>query len=292
MLAQAPQHPDARRIRDAARNGALADALARGSRALQDGATSSAIQAAGEALALDPESAEARRILAGVQISSTDADAARARMAEGRSAAEATGAATRAASALESRGSCAARCRPVVQVPRISPPPPPATTRRADYIRPRRPRRGPRRRRRSSRRGPDPRRPRRPKHLRPRRRSRGSGCRGTAAGDSIAPSPWIRLPPVLPNPRRRRQLPPPAIVNPPPADEAAQPAGAEDRIIDLIGRYKNALESRNIDQVKRLWPSLGGAAETALRQEFEHSRQIAVGITRSPDLCLGQCRQR
>ena len=56
-------------------------------------------------------------------------------------------------------------------------------------------------------------------------------------------------------------------------------AGAEERITDLVGRYKEALESRNLEQLKRLWPSLGGAAETALRQEFAHAPQIAVGIT-------------
>ena len=47
VLALAPQHPDARRMRDAARRGALADALERGSRALRDGATSGAIRPPG-----------------------------------------------------------------------------------------------------------------------------------------------------------------------------------------------------------------------------------------------------
>ena len=88
-------------------------------------------------------------------------------------------------------------------------------------------------------------------------------------------APQSTAPPPVPAPAIVN--PPP--VNPPPADETGQSAGAEERITDLVGRYKEALESRNLDHVKRLWPSLGGAAETALRQEFAHARQIAVGIT-------------
>ena len=103
-----------------------------------------------------------------------------------------------------------------------------------------------------------------------------------AAARPVIPSAPPVAPPVIgapPSAAAAPPVPPPAAVNPPPAEEAAQPVGAEDRITDLLGRYKEALESRNLDQVKRLWPSLGGAAETALRQEFAHARQIAVGIT-------------
>ena len=100
VLREAPQSADAQRIREAARQGALTDALERGARHLGNGATREAIQAAGEALALAPDSAEARRILAGAQISGADADVARARMAEGRSAAEMASAARLAASAF------------------------------------------------------------------------------------------------------------------------------------------------------------------------------------------------
>ena len=57
VLRDAPQSADAQRIRDAARQGALTDALERGARHLGNGATREAIQAAGEALALAPDSA-------------------------------------------------------------------------------------------------------------------------------------------------------------------------------------------------------------------------------------------
>jgi serine/threonine protein kinase len=165
------------------------------------------------------------------------ADPARARMAEGRSAAEGSGAAPRAATAA----------RTAAAAPVVPPRPQPAPSTPAD---------------------------------------------APPAAPPAAATPAVAAPPPIPStqpvdpsavgahqPSATLPVPPSAIVNSPPADETAQPAAAEDRIIDLIGRYKDALESRNIDRVKRLWPSLGGAAETALRQEFEHSRQIAVGIT-------------
>ena len=47
----------------------------------------------------------------------------------------------------------------------------------------------------------------------------------------------------------------------------------------MIDRYKQALESRSIDQLKRLWPSLSGTAENAIRQEFQHTTRITVEIT-------------
>ena len=43
-------------------------------------------------------------------------------------------------------------------------------------------------------------------------------------------------------------------------------------------RYEQALEARSIDALKRIWPSLQGAQETAVRQEFMHSRRIDVDI--------------
>jgi len=278
VLAQAPQHPDARRIRDAARRGALADALERGSRALLDGATSSAIQAAGEALALDPESAEARRILARVQISSSDADAARARMAEGRSAAEATAASTHAASALDravraqrdgdrlykARNFTAAASRYYEAGGLYQSAAAAARVAASRPVAPPRP-------------GPAPPAVEAPPVVAP---PPAAAAPAVAAPPAI-PSAQPVVPPAVGAPQSTAAppAPPPTIVNPPPAEQTAPPAAAEERITDLLGRYKEALESRNLDNVKRLWPSLGGAAETALRQEFAHARQIAVGIT-------------
>jgi hypothetical protein len=52
----------------------------------------------------------------------------------------------------------------------------------------------------------------------------------------------------------------------------------EDEIRDLVRRYEQALEARSIDSLKRAWPSLQGAQEDAIRQDFANSRRIDVDI--------------
>jgi hypothetical protein len=52
----------------------------------------------------------------------------------------------------------------------------------------------------------------------------------------------------------------------------------EERLLELLGHYKQALEARNLDQLKRWWPSLGGSSESAIRQEFQHASRITVVI--------------
>jgi hypothetical protein len=49
-----------------------------------------------------------------------------------------------------------------------------------------------------------------------------------------------------------------------------------ERAADLLRRYRAALEARSLDQLKRIWPSLGGNAESALRQQFEQAARISV----------------
>jgi len=49
-------------------------------------------------------------------------------------------------------------------------------------------------------------------------------------------------------------------------------------------RYKNALEARDLGALKQIWPGLAGRQETAIRNEFDNARAIAVdlqGITPS-----------
>jgi hypothetical protein len=46
----------------------------------------------------------------------------------------------------------------------------------------------------------------------------------------------------------------------------------------VLARYRAALESRDIGALKRIWPTLSGRQEDAIRNEFEHSRGIAVGL--------------
>jgi hypothetical protein len=51
-----------------------------------------------------------------------------------------------------------------------------------------------------------------------------------------------------------------------------------ERAKELLQRYSAAIEAKSLDQLKRIWPSLGGAAESAMRQEFQHASRITVDI--------------
>jgi len=46
----------------------------------------------------------------------------------------------------------------------------------------------------------------------------------------------------------------------------------------VLGRYRSALEARDISALKRIWPGLSGRQEEALLGEFQHARAIAVGF--------------
>ena len=53
----------------------------------------------------------------------------------------------------------------------------------------------------------------------------------------------------------------------------------------MIDRYKAALENRNLEALKRLWPGLGGAQEAAIRNEFQIATSIDVDIV-SPQITV------
>ena len=86
------------------------------------------------------------------------------------------------------------------------------------------------------------------------------------------PSPRVTSPPVTPP-----QQPPATRAAPPPERVEESPTAAAQAI---LARYRAALEARDIGALKRIWPSLSGRQEDALRNEFEHSRAIAVGSRR------------
>jgi hypothetical protein len=98
----------------------------------------------------------------------------------------------------------------------------------------------------------------------------------------------IPTPPQTPQTSAPVPASPPVATAPPaaapivpsaPAVDPSSAAAADERINDLIGRYKEALESKNLDQLKRLWPSLTGGAESAIRQEFRQATRITVDIS-------------
>jgi tetratricopeptide (TPR) repeat protein len=117
--------------------------------------------------------------------------------------------------------------------------------------------------------------------------------RDTAASLPSAkpPSPEPLPPPVSPAPATGPPLssvgppvlppaaPPPAAAREAPAAEApATAVPPTSGITEALDRYKAALESRSLPLLKRLWPSLGGQQEAAIRLEFENASQIGVEI--------------
>jgi serine/threonine-protein kinase len=103
---------------------------------------------------------------------------------------------------------------------------------------------------------------------------------GQATGVPVtAPAPPTAAPqePAASTPPAAAAQPaaPPPAVREPPAPEG--PSDTE-RVSRLLDRYRDALESRSLDRLKQAWPSLGGAAENAIREEFQHSSRISVEI--------------
>jgi serine/threonine-protein kinase len=100
----------------------------------------------------------------------------------------------------------------------------------------------------------------------------------TPPSQAVAPPPEAPVPtppaavPGPPIPPLTRNTP--AASQPPPASARA----AEDEVRELVRRYEQALESRSLDSLKRIWPSLQGAQENAVRQEFAQTRRIDVDI--------------
>lgn len=71
----------------------------------------------------------------------------------------------------------------------------------------------------------------------------------------------------------------PAPAAPPPQPSAEALAAARDAAItELLGRYKAAIEGRNLDAVKRIWPGISTREQDALRDEFRRATSISVGI--------------
>jgi predicted amino acid dehydrogenase len=71
----------------------------------------------------------------------------------------------------------------------------------------------------------------------------------------------------------------PAPPPPSPPPETPPPApNPETGVAELLARYKSALEARDLDALKRVWPGLSGNAQNAIRDEFRHASQIGVEI--------------
>jgi ketosteroid isomerase-like protein len=59
----------------------------------------------------------------------------------------------------------------------------------------------------------------------------------------------------------------------------AAPELPAERVIEgVIRQYVAALEARDLGALRRVWPSLGGAQEKGIRDNFENARAIEVTI--------------
>jgi len=90
----------------------------------------------------------------------------------------------------------------------------------------------------------------------------------------------VQIPPVPTSPPAVSLPAPPRPTPPAAAPPEAPPAAPapEVAIGELLAHYKSALEARNLDALKRLWPSLSGTPQEAIRSEFRQARQIIVEI--------------
>jgi serine/threonine protein kinase len=282
ILRQAPQNAEARRIHDAARDAAVDAALQKARTAVASGDYAEASRAAGEALALAPGNAEAKGIME--QGSARDrargADEARLRMAEAKSAAVAArapalaGTAYRAATRAEQdsqrlyktgRLADATTCfyeasglfrgaetsaRNAVAAP--APTQVPAPTQAAPSASPA---------------APEP----VPETSKPLPPPPGIG----------APQPTPKPPEPTP-PAPTVSVPPAAKPTPPPVTQTPELAPKsptlDERVAEVLARYKSALESRNLDDLKRVWPTLAGTQQENIRDNFQTANRISVEI--------------
>lgn len=108
----------------------------------------------------------------------------------------------------------------------------------------------------------------------------------TQTGQAATPSVPAAENPVQLPPSPAPRLPPPPAPAPAPrqteapitAAEGASSPPAENGVRDLLRRYEQALESRSLEAIRRVWPSLSGPQEDALRREFQQTRRIEVDI--------------
>jgi tetratricopeptide (TPR) repeat protein len=106
-------------------------------------------------------------------------------------------------------------------------------------------------------------------------------ARETAPPPAAPLAPSTTLPPPSLTPPVPPAVPAPASPPqqaPPPPETAAQPASPTSGINEVLDRYEAALESRSLESLKRLWPSLGGAQQAAIRDEFQNTTRIEVEI--------------
>jgi len=289
VLALSPGHAEARRLREQAQQ--AIDTTNRGltnaKDALEAGRFEDATRAAGEVLAVDPANSEARRLMdeAGARSRGKGAEEARTRMASARNAAVAAAApklapapyalaaaAERDAASLYKRGrlteatskfweaSGLFRSAEVAAHTEAA-----ARTERARATQTEQ------------------------KAAEPRVTEPPAAPAAKPSASPALPSPPVPTATGLPNTPVAPPIAPPSAPQPapqpPPAPETTPAAAPTAAIAELLERYEAALEARNLDAIKRIWPTLGSRQEAALRSDFQNASRIDVEIA-SPQITI------
>jgi serine/threonine-protein kinase len=96
--------------------------------------------------------------------------------------------------------------------------------------------------------------------------------------DVAVPSPEPPPPPPISAPAAAAAPVPPAAAAAASADATRMAENAEDAVRAVLTKYQLALESRDIDALKRIWPALPRRQEDAIKTEFDRARGIAVRL--------------
>jgi tetratricopeptide (TPR) repeat protein len=299
-LAASPGNAEARQIRDTSRARLIEASLQEANAHLAAGDFAEASRAAGAALALEPGNAEAKRIMERGSTGETtrSANEARLRMVDARSAAQAAGASKYAAAGFrtatrtdqeaqrlfkagrlseamsrfyeasglyrsaettarsEAAAAAAASASPSSrQTPSAPAPPPPAVA--APVVPPPA--------------SPPPAVETSPDTQKP----------PTQQQPAQPPSQTVPAPPQTTKPEPAPAPPPPVKPQPAPTQQLDLPQRsptAEERIQELLARYKAAMESRSIDELKRIWPGMGAVQQSAQKTQFQQASSISVDV--------------
>ena len=280
VLAISPNHTEALRLRAQAQQAAstATKGLANARNLMASGRFEEASRAAGEVLAVDPGNADAKRLMdeGSARSRGKGVEEARARTVRARSAAADSGASRLASAAFGAALAAEREATALFRRGQLAE----ATTRfweatglfRSAEI-----------------------------AAQTEAAARAERARATAADRKPEPPAPPAAPPPAPTPPSMPAssgtslpVPPPSAVPvappapPAPAPSPAQTPPAADPasgIREVIDRYKAALESRSLESLKRLWPSLGGAQEAAIRGEFQNAKSISVDIV-SPQITV------
>ena len=281
VLAISPGNPEAQRLRDRARQ--TSETVTRGLTRARDlfaaGRFDDASQAAGEVLAVEPGNAEAKRLMddGAARSRGKGADEARSRAARAKGSAVAAGApalaaaayasavsAEREAAGLYKRGHLAEAMGKFWEASGLFRSAEVAAQTEAGA--------------RTARARTQPAPERKPADPLPQ-----------IPSTPISPTTGLPLPSVTP------PAPPPPVQQAAPQQPASpQTAPAEPAppaplpasgVIEVLNRYRAALENRSLDALKRVWPGLSGAQESALRSDFQNAARIEVDIM-SPQIAI------